>query len=73
MGERPELTGGGLRRSLTLCPQQDKMIDFDGRILGSGEFVSQLREKGLLNDLFYHPVGLAKLPYLVAEYYNAVA
>lgn len=50
MGKRPELTGGGLRRSRALCATDNEVTDFDERVLGSGEFVSGLRERGLLDD-----------------------
>jgi CRP-like cAMP-binding protein len=45
-----ELTGGGLRRSRAFCATDNDVTDFDERVLGSGEFVSELRERGLLDN-----------------------
>lgn len=50
MGNRHDLTGGGLRRSEVLSQTSDEVIDFDDRILGSGEFVAELRNRGMLTD-----------------------
>lgn len=50
MGKRPDLTGGGLRRSRALCAMENEVTDFDERVLGSSDFVSELRERGLLDE-----------------------
>ena len=69
-GRRPELVGGGLIRSLggwsevLSLRRQGERIKYDGRILGGGDFVSEIlreadqkvrrylpvREKGALKD-----------------------
>ena len=36
MGKRPELVGGGLRRSQAMNRAPEEIMDFDDRILGSG-------------------------------------
>lgn len=70
MGKRSELTGGGLRRSQTRSPTPDKISDFDDRILGSGEFVSQLRDRGLLIDPRPPAINLRALQETLESYYN---
>ena len=50
-GKRNELVGGGLRRSLRLS-KAGEMQEYDERILGSGEFVEELRKvEGLADRL----------------------
>ncbi|ORJ54766.1 transposase [Geothermobacter hydrogeniphilus] len=49
-GKRPELVGGGLRRSLALQTASEDLQDFDERVLGSGDFVAALRKQGLLDQ-----------------------
>jgi len=44
-GRRPELVGGGLRRSIKASGDQDECANFDDRVLGNGEFVEQLRQE----------------------------
>jgi hypothetical protein len=50
MGKRSDLTGGGLRRSRALCATENEVTDFDERVLGSSEFILELRERGLLDE-----------------------
>jgi len=48
-GERPELTGGGLRRSHGEIPPKGGRVAFDTRVLGSSDFVTTiLKEAGKL-------------------------
>jgi REP element-mobilizing transposase RayT/uncharacterized protein YoaH (UPF0181 family) len=45
-GKRPELVGGGLRRSQVKERQEETQLEaFDERILGAGEFVAQILEQ----------------------------
>ena len=44
-GRRPELVGGGLRRSRKASGDQDDCANFDDRVLGSGEFIDRLRRE----------------------------
>lgn len=51
---------GNLRRSQVLSQTSNKIMDFDDRILGSGEFATELRSKGLLTDEHPTSVGLTQ-------------
>jgi REP element-mobilizing transposase RayT len=46
LGRRPELVGGGLRRSAKAAGGREGLESFDDRILGGGEFVESLHKKG---------------------------
>ena len=70
LGKRPELAGGGLRRSQALSPAADEISDFDDRILGSGEFVSQLREQGLLTESRPPAISLNALQQSLEAWYH---
>ena len=71
MNKLPELTGGGLRRSQTLSPVAgDKLRDFDDRILGSGEFVTSLRQKGILEPNEITRITLIELQQVIETYYQ---
>jgi len=70
MGERPELAGGGLHRSQALSEEPDEINDFDDRILGRGEFVTALRNKGLLNEDPPLLISLNQLQQMVEKYYQ---
>lgn len=70
MGKRPELMGGGLRRSQVLSQTSDENMDFDDRILGSGEFVTELRSKGLLTDERPAAVSLSQLQLIIEGRYK---
>jgi hypothetical protein len=70
MGKRPELVGGGLHRSQALSEKPDEIKDFDDRILGSGEFVTALRNKGLLNEAPPLLISLNQLQQMVEKYYQ---
>ena len=70
MGKRPELMGGGLRRSQVLNKTSDEIMDFDDRILGSGEFVTELRSKGLLTDERPTAVNLTQLQQIIEGRYQ---
>ncbi len=45
MGNRPELVGGGLRRSQKESLASGKIENFDARILGGGDFVDELQRE----------------------------
>ena len=70
MGKRPELVGGGLHRSQALSEEPEEINDFDDRILGSGEFVTALRNKGLLNEDPPLLISLNQLQQMVEKYYQ---
>jgi hypothetical protein len=68
---KPDLTGGGLRRSQALGVPTEKFSEFDDRILGGSEFVKSLRRKGLLASSDPRvKMTLQELHSLVAEYYR---
>jgi hypothetical protein len=48
MGNRPELVGGGLRRSQRESLASGKVESFDARILGGGDFVDELQRESPL-------------------------
>jgi hypothetical protein len=50
-GRRDELVGGGLRRSQKLIGFEEAQLH-DERVLGSGEFVEQLRKESEISDRF---------------------
>ncbi|MFA6686634.1 MAG: transposase [Desulfuromonas sp.] len=70
MGKRPELVGGGLHRSQALSEEPEEINDFDDRILGSGEFVTALRNKGLLNEDPPLLISLNQLQQMVEKHYQ---
>jgi len=65
-GQREELRGGGLGRVLKIAGNQQLML-FDGRILGSGEFVEQLRQEKDLSEKLANRLPLATLIELAAK------
>ena len=70
MNEPPELTGGGLRRSQTLTATGEKLLDFDDRILGSGKFVTSLRQKGVLEPDEITRITLIELQQVIEAFYQ---
>lgn len=50
-GRRPELVGGGLRRSQKASGGQGELESFDDRILGGGEFVESLQQNNSFQSL----------------------
>ncbi len=50
-GRRPELVGGGLKRSLRgFTPEDGKLELYDERVLGRGAFINELRQEHNLRD-----------------------
>ncbi len=70
MGKRPELVGGGLRRSRVMVRGAEGCQDFDERILGSGEFIEGLRNDGFLEPATPSTVSLSVLQKLIEDYYQ---
>jgi REP element-mobilizing transposase RayT len=54
-GRRPELVGGGFRRSRKASGDQDECANFDDRVLGSGAFVERLRQEADVRPVFEVP------------------
>ena len=68
-GKRPELVGGGLRRSQLGQPDGEIPEYYDERVLGSSDFVLQLQEDGILNNLQQIQISLEELQKIVADKY----
>ncbi len=68
MGKRPELTGGGLRRSQLQEGTATVIGDYDERILGGGEFVASLREEPRLSGKLASTIDLATLQAMLSHY-----
>jgi hypothetical protein len=73
MGKRPELDGGGLRRSQLIAGDNTVLGDFDQRVLGGGDFVASLREEPRLGGRLSRPMDLRSLQTMVSEYYSLPA
>lgn len=69
MGKRPELVGGGLLRSRQR-EQDDAFQDSDERVLGSGEFVADLRHGGYLEQRPGQKSSLPELEQQIAATYG---
>lgn len=68
MGKRPELTGGGLRRSQLLENTATAIGDYDERILGGGDFVASLREEPRLSGKLSCTIALSSLQVMISDY-----
>src|SRR6056297_212175 len=66
-GHRPELVGGGLKRSLT-NQLADEPQAYDERILGSGDFVEKLNEERSLQEKIVTRINLDELVNRVADH-----
>jgi REP element-mobilizing transposase RayT len=73
MGKRPELVGGGLRRSQLLESNVVVMGDYDERVLGSGDFVASLREEPRLGGKLSLTMDLSSLQARVYDYFKLPA
>ena len=69
LGDRPELTGGGLKRSRENQSSKEPQA-FDDRILGSGHFVEKLSENHLLQGRLATRLDLHTLARRVAEHFK---
>jgi putative transposase len=69
-GRRDDLVGGGLRRSLKGIGTTRERIDYDARVLGSGEFVSELRRERELEARLRPALSLEQLVERVAAHYG---
>jgi REP element-mobilizing transposase RayT len=69
-GHRPELVGGGLRRSQAHQVDSVEPQDYDARVLGSGDFVSALRGQGLLGPATPLKMNLEVLRPAVASHFE---
>ncbi|MCF6267501.1 MAG: transposase [Desulfuromusa sp.] len=69
-GKRPELVGGGLKRSQAGRADQGEAQLYDERVLGGGDFVQQLQDNGLLDATTHPKMALDKLQFAVTERYS---
>lgn len=69
-GKRPELVGGGLQRSLAGQTDQSEPQLYDERVLGSGDFVQQLQDQGLLDRPTQTKMGLGELQTAIVDKYS---
>jgi putative transposase len=69
-GRRPELVGGGLRRSRKAGDEQGEFTDYDDRVLGSGEFVERLREEENIRAILPLKRSLADVQALICELFG---
>lgn len=69
LGRRNELVGGGLRRSTQASMEQtpDEIGCFDERVLGSSEYVGQLRQEQQLRERMIPAISLPELLERVAK------
>jgi REP element-mobilizing transposase RayT len=70
LGRRPELVGGGFRRSRKASGDQDECANFDDRVLGSGEFVERLRQEADVRPVLPPKVSLADLRKLICAVFE---
>jgi REP element-mobilizing transposase RayT len=69
-GRRPELVGGGLRRSRKASGDQDDCVNFDDRVLGSGEFIDRLRRETEARSIPAPKVSLLDLRERIGELFE---
>jgi hypothetical protein len=70
MGKRPELVGGGLRRSQLMESNGAVLGDYDERVLGGGDFVASLREDARLGGKLSLTIDLNSLQTRVIKYFE---
>ena len=69
-GKRPELVGGGLKRSQMGRADQGESQLYDERVLGGGDFVQQLQDNGLLDASAHPKMALDRLQFAVTDRYS---
>lgn len=70
LGKRPELTGGGLKRSQQKGEGRAVIEDYDERILGSGEFVTSLHQEPKLQGKLSRTIDLGRLQQEISNYFG---
>jgi REP element-mobilizing transposase RayT len=66
-GRRPELVGGGLRRSQMACGIPEEIESYDDRVLGSGQFVESLQQETKISDILPIRLTLSELTKIVCK------
>jgi putative transposase len=73
-GRKPELMGGGLKRSLAGTLQSPSGVElYDERVLGSGSFIEQLRYERELREKLLANMKLPELMQRVENHYGLQA
>ncbi len=70
MGKRPELVGGGLRRSRAMSGESPEKGAHDDRVLGSGDFVESLSQEDRLSKHLSPTMSLNALEGKIADLFN---
>jgi putative transposase len=69
-GRRPELVGGGMRRSRKAGGEKEDLEVFDDRVLGSGEFVTTLQQESSIRAILPPRWTLAEIQKLVSDLFE---
>ena len=69
-GRRPELVGGGLRRSRKVSGGQEEIANFDDRVLGSGEFVASLQQEASIRAILPPKLSLPEIAEMVCALFK---
>ncbi len=69
LGKRPELVGGGLRRSQQISGDED-IESYDDRILGKGGFVERLQRQETLRDKLPVKISIDELQEYISSYFD---
>jgi hypothetical protein len=74
MGNRPELVGGGLRRSQSQeNAAAEGLCEYDARVLGGGDFVASLRAEPRLRERLHHRIDLDALQIMIGDLFHLPA
>jgi REP element-mobilizing transposase RayT len=68
-GKRPELVGGGLRRSKQISGDEN-IESYDERILGKGDFVEKLQRQEILRDKLPVEMSIVELQEHISSYFD---
>jgi putative transposase len=66
-GQKPELIGGGLRRSRKVSGGLENVDHFDDRVLGSGPFVEALQQDANMNAILTQRLSLPEIKIITSQ------
>ena len=69
-GRRPELVGGGLRRSRKASGDHEEIESFDDRVLGSGKFVEMLQQEANIRAILPPRLSLSEIRKIICELFE---
>ena len=69
-GRRPELVGGGLRRSRKASGDLEEIESFDDRVLGSGKFVEMLQQEANIRAILPPRLSLSEIRKIICELFE---